>query len=230
MKKATKIFQNNNWQFNQYVTKIFDAHVKQSIPFYSISHDLTVKLSEFFLKTGSNYYDIGCSTGTLLKKIKKSNKKLINYIGIDDSKDMILSAKKNLKGVKFFKSKAENFKFKKSDLITALYTLQFNNYSQKKKILSKIYKSLNTDGAFIVFEKVRFENSKIQEIFNSMYYDFKLNKKISAIEILKKEKSLRGIMTPIKIEENIALFKRSGFKNIYTISQYLFFIGFICIK
>ena len=47
MKKATKIFQNNNWQFNQYVTKIFDAHVKQSIPFYSISHDLTVKLSEF---------------------------------------------------------------------------------------------------------------------------------------------------------------------------------------
>ena len=58
----------SNWKFDKKVVSNFETHVKQSVPFYQISHDLTKKLSDFFLKENSNCYDLGCSTGNLLKE------------------------------------------------------------------------------------------------------------------------------------------------------------------
>ena len=96
----------NKWTFkNNLIVKNFDKHVAKSVPLYSLSHDLTTSLSSFFLKDGSYFYDIGCSTGSLIEKIKKKNKeKKIKYFGIDNSKQMISYAKKK-------KIKIYNFPF-----------------------------------------------------------------------------------------------------------------------
>ena len=40
----------SNWQFDRNVVKSFDSHVSNSVPFYKISHEMVVRLSEFFLK------------------------------------------------------------------------------------------------------------------------------------------------------------------------------------
>ena len=64
-----------NWTFDNKVTKSFDMHVSKSVPFYQISHNLTVSISDYFLKNNSVCYDLGSSTGTLLKKIKLRNTK-----------------------------------------------------------------------------------------------------------------------------------------------------------
>ena len=61
---------NSNWKFDKNVAKNFNSHVIKSVPFYNISHDLCVSLSEFFLKENGRCYDIGCSNGALLSKIK----------------------------------------------------------------------------------------------------------------------------------------------------------------
>ena len=116
----------SNWKFDKNVAKNFDSHVTKSVPFYNISHDLCVSLSEFFLKDKSRCYDIGCSNGTLLNKIKsKNNGKKIDLIGIDNSKPMISIAKKKHKSIKFKHAHLENVSFLKSDLILSLYTIQF---------------------------------------------------------------------------------------------------------
>ena len=67
--------QRSNWRFDKNVAENFDVHVLKSVPFYKISHDLSLKISEFFLKDKSICYDIGCSNGSLLNKISKKNKK-----------------------------------------------------------------------------------------------------------------------------------------------------------
>ena len=64
----------SNWKFDKNVVNNFDKHVIQSVPFYKISHDLTLNLSDFFLKQKSICYDLGCSTGTLLNAMQKDIK------------------------------------------------------------------------------------------------------------------------------------------------------------
>ena len=59
--------------------------------------------------------------------------------------------------------------------------------------------------------------------------DFKKNK-LDPVEILDKEKSLRGVLEPYTIQANIDFLKRAGFKDIIPITQYLNFIGFLAIK
>ena len=182
----------SNWKFDKKVVSNFETHIKQSVPFYQISHDLTKKLSDFFLKENSNCYDLGCSTGNLLKEVHKRHKK--------------------------------------SDLIISLYTIQFLQPKFRQKLFDKIYESLNWGGALIIFEKVRGSDARFQDIMNFLYFDFKQENGLSAMNILNKELSLRSVLEPYTINENLNFLKRAGFKDIMPIAQYLCFKGFLAIK
>jgi len=222
----------SNWKFDKKVVSNFETHIKQSVPFYQISHDLTKKLSDFFLKENSNCYDLGCSTGNLLKEVHKRHKtKNVNFYGFDDSKEMINKAKRtNNKSIKFSQTKLEKIKFKKSDLIISLYTIQFVQPKFRQKLFDKIYDSLNWGGALIIFEKVRGNDARFQDIMNFLYFDFKQENGLSAMNILNKELSLRSVLEPYTINENLNFLKRAGFKDIMPIAQYLCFKGFLAIK
>ena len=96
----------SNWKFNKLVTKNFEKHVSKSVPFYEISHKLTLNISDFFLKNESQYYDLGCSTGTLLKGIQARHKgKKIKFTGLDDSAAMISKEKHSKKKMLTLKNK-----------------------------------------------------------------------------------------------------------------------------
>ena len=134
---------------------------------------MCVSLSEFFLKDKSRCYDIGCSNGTLLNKIKsKNNGKKIDLIGIDNSKPMISIAKKKHKSIKFKHAHLENVSFLKSDLILSLYTIQFLKPKYRQTLFNKIYKSINWGGAFVLFEKIRGDDASFQDIMTFLYFDF----------------------------------------------------------
>ena len=81
-----------------------------------------------------------------------------------------------------------------------------------------------------MFEKVRGNDKRFQDILNFSYFDFKTEQKLSPIEILNKEVSLRSVLEPYTISANIDFLKRAGFKDIMPISQYLCFVGFLAIK
>lgn len=219
------------WKFNKSVAKNFNSHVTKSVPFYKISHDLVEKFSDFFIKNNSNIYDLGCSTGLLAQKIYKShNDKNINLTAIDYSKHMIDQIKIKKTKVNFIHTNLETFKFKKSDFIYSLYTMQFINPAVRQKIFDKIYNSLNWGGGFIIFEKIRGADARFQEMLTFLYYDFKSDNGFNSNEILSKERSLRGNLDPYTYSENIRFLKRAGFKDIMPISQYLCFAGFLAIK
>ncbi len=220
----------SNWQFDTNVAKNFDNHVLKSVPFYKISHDLSCRLSDFFLKENSVCYDIGCSNGNLLNKISKRNKKKIKYIGIDSSSAMVKIAKKKYPKLNFIKKNLDKTKLKKCDLVLSLYTLQFIEPRFRQKVLTNIYKSLNWGGALIIFEKIRGTDARFQDILNFLYFDFKSEQGLNPTEIINKEISLRSILEPFTIKGNMDLLKRAGFVDIMPISQYLNFKGFLAIK
>ena len=224
-----------SWNFGKNVPNKFVNHITASVPEYDLGHEIILKLSDFFLKDNSNFYDIGCSTGNLIEKLYKFSNKKVNLIGLDSEKQMINFARKNLK-----KKKIRNFKIvhsnilkqnlKKSDLIVSYYTIQFIPPKYRQNVINKIYKSLNWGGAFIMFEKVRAPDARFQDILNSLYLDFKAENGFSNQEIIEKQKSLRGVLEPFSTFGNTGLLKRSGFVDITTIFKHICFEGYLCIK
>ena len=81
-----------------------------------------------------------------------------------------------------------------------------------------------------MFEKVRGPDARFQDIFSTLYNDFKLQQNYSPEEIINKTRSLKGVMEPFSSAGNLGLMNRAGFVDITTVMKYLCFEGFIAIK
>jgi|2_EtaG_2_1085320.scaffolds.fasta_scaffold11789_4 tRNA (cmo5U34)-methyltransferase len=209
--------------------KDFDKHISQSIPNYLAIHEIILGMSEYFIEENTNVFDLGCSKGTLLKKLmKKSEKENINYFGLDVSKNLL---PKNEGNITFLNKDltTNNFDMNNSSLIFSIFTLQFLPKKERLRLLKKIYNGLNKGGALVVTEKVYSRESLTQDLYTSLYYEFK-SKSFSYEEIMAKEKDLRPIMKLLTKEENVKLFEEAGFKIHDTFFQYYNFVGWICIK
>ncbi len=225
---------NANWRFNEDVVPGFDSHVTKSVPLYKEGHDLIGKISDFFISDNSICYEIGCSTGSLLKILDERNSKNnVSYIGIDSEEAMANYAKekcKNSSSISIINNDAVDFEFDKCDLIISYYTIQFIKPRYRQILIDKIYKSLNWGGAFILFEKVRAPDARFQDISTALYTDFKIDNEYTPDEIINKTKSLKGILEPFSSQANIDLLKRAGFEDIMTLMKYVCFEGFLAIK
>ena len=222
------------FSFGGKTPKNFDSHITKSVPLYELGQDLICKISSFFLNNESNVYDLGCSTGTLIKKIIKYNSKIkFKIIGVDKEPNMIKEAKKKLKKFKRVSLKCSDLrmlKLKNSDLIACYYTIQFIKPKYRQKIFNKVYKSLNWGGAFILFEKVRGSDARFQDMYSIIYNDFKLKNGFTPSEIVHKTRSLKGILEPFSDYGNCGLLKRAGFVDCITVFQWMSFKGYLCIK
>ena len=222
----------SNWRFDKSVVKSFDEHISKSVPFYKITHDIIVKLSDFFLKDNSLCYDLGCSNGTLLKEIALRQKKNnIKFIGYDISKDMIIEAKKKeIKNLNFYQKDIIKIPLKKSDMIICVYILQFVQPKFRQVLINKIFKSLNWGGVLVLVEKIRGNDARFQDILTFLHHDYKKRKGFKTDEIYNKEISLRSVLEPYSIKANMDFMKRAGFEDIMPFFQYLCFKGFFAVK
>lgn len=207
----------------------FDDHIALSIPNYSHIHELVLLISSYFVKSGHNVYDIGCSKGTLLLKLAEAHKqKEVGYFGYDIASNLLPESKGRLNFIKQDITKPEVL-FNNANLVLSLFTLQFLNENDRIKVLERVYKSMNKGGALIVCEKVYSSTGLIQDIFNFTHYDLKA-KQFNQEDILGKQQKLREIMMPTSAEENTKSFKKAGFRIIDQFFQSLNFRGWILIK
>ena len=225
--------QRANWKFSGSTVNKFDKHITKSVPLYNEGHKIVCKLSDFFLSDKSLCYEIGCSTGSLTKKIAKHNAhKQIKIIGLDVEKDMIAKAKKinNDKKIRYLCKNILKSELEPCDLVVSYYTAQFIKPKSRQLFFNKIYKSLNWGGALIMFEKIRAPDARFQDIYTNLYNDFKIDNGYSHEEIMLKTISLKSVLEPFSENANIELMKRAGFKDISTIMKYICFTGFVAIK
>lgn len=221
--------------FSAELSKHFDEHVKKSVPFYDEFLIKISNLSNFFIRNDCYVYDLGCSTGNLLKRIidKNKNKKNINFVGIDNSKEMVKICKSNFKkykDIKITNGDILQYNFKKSDLITSSLTTHFIKPNLRIKLFKKIFDALNEKGSFIMLEKVNFSNPIVQSMMNELYFDFKKEQKLTDSEILDKNRSLRGVLDPFDNNEHILNLKKTGFKKVELIMKVEFFELILAIK
>jgi tRNA (cmo5U34)-methyltransferase len=226
---------NAAWTFDGSVADTFVPHIRQSVPLYEEGHDIVCQLSDFFVSNTSLTYEIGVSTGELLRKVAVHNKSKTGarWVGMDPVAPMVAKAKQHcgdVPNITILQEDARLFDFEPADLILSYYTMQFVPPRDRQALFDKIYQSLNWGGAFIMFEKVRAPDARFQDIMTTLYNDFKLRQGFSPEEILSKTRSLKGILEPFSTEGNLGLLKRAGFVDFMPVAKYLSFEGFLAIK
>jgi len=224
-----------NWNFGGNVVETFNEHIRQSVPYYDDGHDLVCYLSDFFCLPESVCYELGVSTGQLIKKlaIYNEHKPKIKWIGIDSEQEMVNKARVHCKDVKQIELCCEDIlihEYEKADFIVAYYCIQFIPPRQRQILFNRIYENLNWGGAFVLFEKVRGPDARFQDIISSVYNDFKTRNGFSAEDIVNKSKSLRGVLEPFSTDGNLGLLKRAGFVDIMSVMKYVCFEGFLAVK
>ena len=180
--------------------------------------------------------DIGTSTGTLPFKLAKASPKSARFLGIDREESMIAEAETrrvelNLPQVEFRCLEARDFELDVPlDFVTSLYTLQFMRLGERKELVDRLASQILEGGAFLLFEKVRFESSVHQDLMTQIYQDFKMAQGIKPDQIFAKQRSLQGVLEPQTRSENIAMLHSAGFKRIEPVFQHLCFEGYLAIK
>lgn len=211
-----------SWEFNESVAKDFDNHVSASVPGYEWFHDYIVRLAEFYIEDDGAILDIGCSTGTLLRDIKRKLPNRDFYMcGVDKSEAMIRIAKSNVNYLKsnFFTGDILDY-FDMTDpsmklsFITIMLTLQFLSYEDRFNVLKTCYSRLKDGGAVVVVEKIIQEDGHMQSMFDGIYQEMKFENGLSKESLFDKTLSLRGKMKPLYSVENEEIFSRCGFDYI----------------
>lgn len=223
------MYKEYGWKFDEEVAKQFDEHVRQSVYMYDEFHKNIINMSKFFIEEDTNILDVGTSTGELLNKLPYNEK--CNYIGIDTELAMINQAKTKIeKHIKLEVGDILNYNINNCSIITMVLVLQFIKHRNKQKAIDNIYKSLNKGGVLFFVDKIKTPIPDIHDMYNDLYYDFKIKNDLTHKDVIDKNVSLRGVQKALTLDENLEIIRNAGFKNIDIFMKYNNFVGIIAIK
>jgi len=228
MKKANR--RGGSFSFEK--VKDFEGHIGLSIPNYDILFKTILGIADYFLEKEAIVYDIGCSTGKLLRALKHKGRKE----GFDNSSNLLPikveegSSAIAPDGIQYHNVDLNDYEpsFANACLVLSLFTLQFLSRDARDTIVENVSRGLRRGGAFIIAEKVFAPTSKAQEIFTFTHYDYK-REGFSAEEILRKEISLRRMLHPLTSEGLVDLLNGYDLKPI-PFWKFLNFEAWLCIK
>jgi tRNA (cmo5U34)-methyltransferase len=231
------------FEFNEDVVSVFDDMISRSVPFYDEIHRILLDVIDRTFTGGGNIYDLGCSTGTTISLIDKHlrlkrsapNLSLPHYIGIDNSAPMLEKCKERLKrnnveDVELLCENIQDVSFKKSQLTIMNYTLQFLAVEERTTLLSKVYQSLESGGAFLMAEKLHSPNEEIDNFITDLYYDFKRRNGYSELEISQKREALENVLITLTPKKNMEILSQAGFKKVEMIFRWYNFACYLGIK
>jgi tRNA (cmo5U34)-methyltransferase len=226
-----------DFQFNEEVASVFDDMVGRSVPFYDEIQRMVQELAADFAVPQTTLYDLGCSTGTTFLQLDPSLREGVRFVGIDNSADMLAKCGARLKQHGISRDCELNchdlhngVAIDNASVVLMILTLQFIRPLHRDKLIGDIYRGLNSNGCFILVEKVLGEDSLFNRLFINHYYDLKRRNGYSDLEIAQKREALENVLVPYKLLENRELLLRIGFRYVDVFFKWYNFSAMIAVK
>ncbi|MBK5272375.1 MAG: carboxy-S-adenosyl-L-methionine synthase CmoA [Bacteroidia bacterium] len=227
----------SDFKFSANVANVFDDMVNRSVPFYGEIQRMVAELAADHAKEGADVYDLGCSTGTTLIGMDVLVNKDVQFIGVDDSMEMLDKCRSKLNELKINRrcelrcvDLNKGVKIQNASVVVVCLTMQFIRPLHREKLLKDIFDGLNNGGVLIVVEKILAEDSRFNRDFIQYYYDFKRQNHYNELEISQKREALENVLIPYKLSENIALIREKGFAHCEVFFKWYNFAGLIATK
>ena len=202
------------FSFNKDTVRVFDDMVRRSVPFYEEILRMCAEISHHFYQKSTYIYDLGCSTGNLIRLLQAqfSGEEFL-YKGIDSSSEMLIKARSRFKGcsnILFEEATIEDLQIKNSSIVIANYIFQFIHVKKRESVIEHIYRCLPRKGVFMISEKI---DTK-KKIFKDFHHGFKKRKGYSEIEISQKREALDQSLVSLSLQKNIEMLEQAGFQDI----------------
>lgn len=221
------------FEFDEEVTEVFDDMINRSVPGYDLLVKLIALYADLFTTTGSNVYDLGCSTGVVSRVLAQQiGTKRVDIYAIDNSESMINKCQKSYSGMQIHWqcTDIEKVNIENASMVVLNLTLQFIKPFQRDELVNKIYQGLNPGGVLILSEKVAFEDSSKQQIMTELYQGFKKVQGYSDLEISQKRVALENVLIPDSPEKHIKRLDDSGFGKVYECFHCFNFVSYLAVK
>ena len=227
----------SDFKFSSKVAGVFDDMVNRSVPYYEEMQRMVGELAADHAKENTKIYDLGCSTGTTLIHMDQTVGDNVQFVGVDDSKDMLEKCRAKLTQMEFrhpyelmVADLNQDVKIENASVVVLVLTLQFVRPINRERLVKQIFNGLQSDGSLILIEKILAEDSRFNRDFIKYYYDMKRRHHYSEMEISQKREALENVLIPYKLSENIALLRDVGFEHCETFFKWYNFTGIIAKK
>jgi tRNA (cmo5U34)-methyltransferase len=195
-----------DFRFNKAVAQVFDNMVNRSVPFYGEIQRMIAELAADHARPGTRIYDLGCSTGTTMIGMDSLVDPGIEFVGVDDSDEMLEKCRTKLTDAGISRSVQlvpgdlnENVKIQDASVVVLCLTLQFVRPLYREKLLKKIFNGLCQGGVLILVEKILAEDSSFNRDFIKYYYNLKRRSQYNEMEIAQKREALENVLIPYKL-------------------------------
>lgn len=232
-----KIKKTSDFKFGKNVAGVFDDMVNRSVPYYGEMQRMIAELAADHAKQDSYVYDLGCSTGTTMIGMNTTVPENIEFIGVDDSAQMLEKCDAKLKEAGLTRKYqlvnadlSKGVQISNASVVVLCLTLQFIRPVYRERLVQSIYDGLQTDGVLILIEKILAEESSFNRDFIKYYYDMKRRHSYSEMEISQKREALENVLIPYKLSEDNLLLRESGFAHVEIFFKWYNFAGLIAIK
>ncbi len=226
-----------DFDFGKDTAKVFDNMLDRSVPFYTETQRMIGEMAADFAVSGTNLYDLGCSTCNTFIQIDSVIAKGVNFIGTDSSEAMLAKAKEKLASYPIShpcelicSDLNKSVSIENASVVIMNLVLQFVRPLRRPRVVEEVASGINKDGCLLLVEKVLSPDSTINRLFIKYYYEMKKRNGYSEMEIAQKREALENVLIPYHYFENRDLLVECGFRHCEMFFRWYNFCGMIAIK
>lgn len=234
---ANQLDKLESFSFNQQVVDVFPDMISRSVPGYQSIVNGIAELAAIFCQKNTHAYDLGCSLGAVTLGIAKSTQHMpLKIIGIDNSSAMVqrcndrISAYSYAQNIQIIEGDINNIEYQNASIIVLNFTLQFIEPDKRTELIKRFHNALVPNGVLIVSEKLKHDDSRLNDALINMHHNFKRNNGYSDLEIAQKRSALENVMRLDTQQTHQQRFIEAGFSSSSLWFQQLNFASFIAIK
>lgn len=229
----------SDFVFDDAVADVFEDMISRSVPGYAQILKLLPTLCRQFQFNGCNYYDLGCSLGAGIIAMASG---LINtnstLIGVDNSASMLKQAKPVLQSsmqhsqlkYELHNKDINHSEINNAGMVLMNFTLQFIALEQRSALIEKIYNGLVEGGAFVLSEKLSFDDALANQALTDIHHQYKADQGYSQLEISQKRDAIENVLIAETLDTHIKRLRNAGFKVVTPWVQNLQFTSILAIK
>ncbi|MGM0564236.1 MAG: carboxy-S-adenosyl-L-methionine synthase CmoA [Pseudomonadota bacterium] len=226
-----------DFAFDEKVVSVFPDMIKRSVPGYPTIIKITGMLAARYVQPGTRCYDLGCSLGAstfaMRHHIEHDD---VAIVAVDNSPAMI-------EGLEY--AMAEDTAsvpvipltgdvavtaVENASMVVLNFTLQFLPPDQRAAVIRRIYQGLVPGGILVLSEKLRFEDSHLDELYVELHHEFKKAQGYSDMEIAGKRTALENVLIPETLGTHRRRMRQAGFESVDVWFQCLNFASLVAVK
>jgi tRNA (cmo5U34)-methyltransferase len=225
------------FSFDDDVARVFPDMIKRSVPGYTTIIAMTGLLAGKYSRPGTRCYDLGCSLGASTLAMRQHiQADSCTIVGIDNSAAM-LERCRNIMATDSHETAVElrcedilDARIENASVVVLNFTLQFVATDQRQALIQRIHDGLAPGGILILSEKVKFADSRLNELNIQLHHQFKKANGYSDLEIAQKRNALENVLLAETLEEHKQRIASAGFGSCDVWFQCFNFASLVALK